>query len=311
MDDWAFQAARRLGGFLGGLRRHPGPANGFAASPAVPPLPRIGLALGGGFARGIAHAGVLKVFEQSGTPIHCIAGVSAGAIVAAAYASGATPSEIAQAGCAMRFTDVGRWRLGRLGLVGSERMHRFLERLLKVYRFDEMRIPLGVLATDLSTGESVPFSGSGSVFDPIRASCSYPGLFCPVYLDGRLLVDGAMSMEIPATLARQLGATHVISVHLPARGPGALPSNMFQVVNRCFQIMQVRSEEGWRKQTDLVIAPDVRGIDWDGFARGPQMIEAGEAAALAALPKINEWLGGALPAARAAGFIGGSLPQET
>jgi len=289
---WVVQASRRVGGFLGGLRQVPRAEEPAAAQPEV----RIGLALGGGFARGIAHAGVLRVLEQHHVPIYCITGVSAGAIVAAAYASGAGPEEIARAGCSMRFNDVGRWSLGRLGLVGSERMERFLEKLLKAYRFEDMRIPLGVLATDLSTGQPVAFSGSGSVFDPIRASCSYPGLFHPVRARGRLLVDGAMSMEIPAGLARQLGATHVVSVHLPARGPSAHPSNVFQVVNRCFQIMQSRSEDGWRRESDLVIAPDVRGVDWDAFGLGPRLLETGTAAALAALPKIQEWLAGRNPA---------------
>jgi NTE family protein len=269
----------------------------LAAWPAPESPVRIGLALGGGFARGIAHAGVLKVFERYHIPIHCITGVSAGSVVAAAYASGATPDEIARAGCAMRFGDIGRWSLGRLGLVGSERMNRFLQRLLKTYRFEEMRIPLGVLATDLCTGEPVPFAGTGSVFDPVRASCSFPGLFQPVRHRGQLLVDGGMSMGIPAALARQLGATHVISVPLPAADPCALPSNMFQVVNRCLRILQSRFEDSWRLETDLVIAPDVRGVDWRAFGRGPQLIEAGEAAALAALPEIQDWFRPLQPAA--------------
>jgi NTE family protein len=175
------------------------------ASPTPPePVspPRIGLALGGGFARGIAHAGVLEVFERHRVPIHCITGVSAGSIVAAAYASGAPPADIARAGCAMRFGDVARWSLCRMGFVVSERMQKFLSRLLRCYRFEEMAIPLGVLATDVATGESVCFRDSGDVFLPVRASCSYPGLFQPVRHDGRMLVDGAMSMEIPALLAR-------------------------------------------------------------------------------------------------------------
>ena len=251
---------------------------------------RIGLALGGGFARGIAHAGVLKVLEQHHIPIHCVTGISAGAIVAAAYASGATPGEIARAGCSMRFGNIGRLRLSRLGLAGSQRMNRFLERLLKTYRFEEMPIRLGVIATDLSSGEPVPFSGTGTVFDPIRASCAYPGLFEPVRHNGQLLVDGAMSMGIPAALARQLGATHVISVSLPAAVPSALPDNMFQVVSRCFQILQSRCESSWRSETDLEIAPDVRGVDWNAFGRGPQLVQAGEAAALASLPIIQAWL---------------------
>lgn len=262
--------------------------------PRVPP--RIGLALGGGFARGIAHAGVLQVFEDQGIPIHCITGVSAGSIAAAAYASGATPQEIAQAGCAMRFGDVARWSLCRMGFVVSERMKRFLERLLKSYRFEEMRIPLGVLATDLCTGQPVRFSGSGDVFLPIRASCSYPGLFQPVRYDGRLLVDGAMSMEIPAALARHLGATHVIAVHLPPPSGDRPPRNVFQVVNRCFQIMQTRTEDSWRRESDLVIAPDVGNIEWDGFTCGPEMLKAGEAAAMAALPQIRSWFPQEAPA---------------
>ena len=106
-----------------------------------------------------------------------------------------------------------------------------------------------------------------------------------------------MSTEIPAALARQLGATHVISVHLPTRGPGAQPSNVFQVVNRCFQILQSRTESSWRSETDLVIAPDVRGVDWDAFGCGPQLIEAGETAALAALPEIQDWFPQVQPAA--------------
>src|ERR1700740_2790945 len=142
--------------FFSALRRF---SHSQELSPPQAP-PKIGIALGGGFARGIAHAGILQVFERHNIPIHCIAGVSAGSIVAAAYASGATPAEIGRSGCAMRFGDVARWSLGRMGFVVSERMKRFLERLLKNYRFEEMRIPLGILATDVCNGESVSFSDS-------------------------------------------------------------------------------------------------------------------------------------------------------
>ena len=280
-------AARVVSKFLSALRA-PRPQ----ASPALldtTPRPKIGLALGGGFARGIAHAGVLDIFERNEIPIHCITGCSAGAIAAAAYASGATPGEIARAGCAMRFGDVARWSICRMGFVVSERMQRFLHRLLKVERFEEMRIPLGVIATDLCTGQPVRFRDSGDVVLPIRASCSYPGLFQPVRCNGRLLVDGAMSMEIPAALARHLGATHVISVHLPVQSEDKPPSNVFQVVNRCFQILQAQTEDTWRRESDLVITPDVSHIQWDGFNCGPEMVKAGEAAALAALPAIRAW----------------------
>jgi NTE family protein len=179
-----------------------------------------------------------------------------------------------------------------MGFVVSERMKKFLERLLKNYRFEEMRIPLGVVATDLASGIAVDFCNRGDVVVPIRASCSYPGLFQPVRHEGRLLVDGAISTEIPALLARQLGATHVISVHLPGQGPAVTPSNVFEVVNRCFQILQTRAEDGWRRSSDLVIVPDVRSMPWDAFGCGPDLVAVGEAATRAAIPKIQAWLAG-------------------
>jgi NTE family protein len=304
------KAAQHLRGVWAAVRRfsHPPVRLLTPTVPASPP--KIGLALGGGFARGIAHAGVLKIFEQAAVPIHCITGVSAGAIVAAAYASGATPSEIARAGCSMRFGDIGRWSPGWMGFAATERMKKFLERLLKNYRFEEMQLPLGILATDLATGQAVTFRDTGDVFVPIRASCAYPGLFQPVRSDGRLLVDGAMSMEIPARLARQLGATHVISVHLPVNGNGALPSNVFQVINRCFQIMQTRTEQSWRGESDLVIAPAVHAVQWDGFSCGPELLEAGETAARQALPAIQKWLPSVAPTRQPepAAIMPGSVP---
>jgi NTE family protein len=255
--------------------------------------PRIGLALGGGFARGIAHAGVLRVFERHGIPLHSITGVSAGSIVAAAFASGARADDIGLVGASMRFRDVARWSLCRMGFLGSERMKRFLEGLLKTYRFEDMRIPLGIVATDLCSGDAVAFRDTGEVILPIRASCSYPGLFRPMRSGERLLVDGAMSVEIPARLARELGATHVVSVHLPTPPCQRPPSDFIQVVRRCFQIMQGRSQSTWRYESDLVITPDLKSIDWNGFDAGPELVSAGEAAALAALPTIESWFSGA------------------
>jgi NTE family protein len=228
--------------------------------------------------------------QRENIPIHCIAGVSAGAIVAAAYASGTDIEDIAKVGCAMRFADVARWSICRLGLVGSERMSAFLKRLLKKFRFEDMTVPLGVLATDVGTGEPVLFWDKGDVILPIRASCSYPGLFQPIRHEGRLLVDGAMCVEVPATLAREMGATHVISVALPMQGPAIVPSNMLQVVNRCFQILQSRAEDSWRRHSDVIVTPDVKSVQWDGFQSGMEMIRAGEQATEAVLPQIKKWL---------------------
>ena len=282
------RAASRLRAFLSRFSRPPKPVTPVLTVPGLPP--KIGLALGGGFARGLAHIGVLKAFQRENIPIDFISGVSAGAIVAAAYASGTDLEEIAKVGCAMRFADVARWSICRLGLAGSDRMAIFLKRLLKKYNFEDMKVPLGVLATDLSTGQPVLFRDKGDVILPIRASCSYPGLFQPIRHEEHLLVDGAITMEVPAVLTRKLGATRVVSVCLPMQAPMVMPHNMFQVVNRCFQILQRRNEDSWRQHSDLVITPDVAGVEWDGFKSGRELIEAGDKAAAAMIPEIREWL---------------------
>lgn len=260
-------------------------------SPATAlPMPRIGLALGGGFARGIAHVGILRVLERENVPLHCITGVSAGAIVAAAYASGATTDEIAAVGTAMRFGDVAKWSLSKLGFAGSDRMVAFMQRLLKHMRFEDMRIPLGIVATDLRGGKPVSFRDTGEVTPAIRASCSYPGLYRPFEFEGRMYVDGAITVEVPAHLARQMGATHVIAACIPNQDEAFEPRNMFQVVSRCFQILMSFNEEEWRKESDVVLTPDVGAIPWDGFENAMHMIQAGEGAAEQALPRIREWL---------------------
>ena len=258
--------------------------------PQTPPVLRIGLALGGGFARGIAHVGVLRVLEREHIPLHCITGVSAGAIVAAAYASGATTDEIAAVGTAMRFGDVARWSLSRLGFAGSDRMVAFMARLLKKMRFEDMRIPLGIVATDLRAGKPVAFRNTGEITPAIRASCSYPGLYRPFVLDGRTYVDGAITIEVPTHLARMMGATHVIAACIPNQDEAFEPQNMFQVISRCFQILMSVNEDIWRKYSDVVVIPEVSAIPWDGFENAMNMIEAGEHATEQALPEIRKWM---------------------
>jgi NTE family protein len=247
------------------------------------------LALGGGFARGMAHIGVLRALERHRVPVDFIAGVSAGAVVAAAYASGTTPGEIEAIARSMRFKDVARWTINRLGLAQSDRMAVFLRRLLKVLRFENMRIPLVVVASDLGTGKPVIFRDSGDVVTAVRASCAYPGLFTPVRYAGRYLVDGMVSMEVPASPLRQMSATRVLSVALPS--PEVLdPTSMFSVVNRCFQILTRRTEREWRRCSNLVVSPEVAGVAWDSFGCCGQLIQAGEAAVDAAMPEIEKWL---------------------
>jgi NTE family protein len=190
----------------------------------------------------------------------------------------------------MRFGDIARWTICKMGFMRTERMNNFLARLLKKFRFEEMQIPLGIVATDLQSGAAIGFHESGDVVVPIRASCSYPGIFQPVLHDGRLLVDGGISCEVPAQIARAMGATHVIAVSIPMQAESMVPGNMFEVVNRCFQIIQHHRQETWRKFSDVVIEPAVSANGWNAFDNGLRMIEAGEAATRAALPLILKML---------------------
>lgn len=250
----------------------------------------IGVAFGGGFARGIAHVGVLRALEKHRVPISAVAGVSSGAIMAAAVASGASSHDIEQVALSMKFSDVARWTLNIAGLAGNDRMISFLARLLKVDRFERMRMPLAIVATDLILGKPVTFQGTGDVVLPIRASCAYPGLFSPIRYQGRLLVDGFVSMEVPAAPLLHMGADRVISVNIPNHD-GLDYGNMFSVVNRCFQVMSAHCESNWRRYSKLVITPPVADMSWDSFASAKRLIECGEKAAMAAMPAILKCLG--------------------
>jgi NTE family protein len=250
----------------------------------IPNGTRIGLALGGGFARAIAHAGVLRMFEREGIPIHAISGVSSGAIAAAAFASGCTSIEIETAARAMQFSSVESLMAFTMG--------DFLRGLLKMSNFEDMRIPLAIVASDLTAGAPVVFKDKGDVLMPIRASCAYPGLFPPVRYMDHCLVDGMVTMDVPAVPLRRMGATHVVSVMLPSPPEIIDPGNMQSVVRRSFQIMMERNGSHWRRASDVVITPEVK----DSFGDIREMIEAGERAAEAVLPQILKWLHSAVAA---------------
>src|SRR6266851_2689192 len=150
------------------------------------PRPGIGLALGGGFARGFAHLGVLQVLEQNHIPITHIAGTSVGSILGAAYASGAPLAHVIETCRALRFRDIARWRVSRLGLASNQRLENLIKRVFESRQFEELRIPLAVVATDLTSGDTVVFT-QGNLVDAIRASCAFPGLFEPVVIGTRCL----------------------------------------------------------------------------------------------------------------------------
>jgi NTE family protein len=253
-------------------------------------VPAIGLALGGGFARGIAHVGVLKVLEEEGIPVRMIAGTSVGALIGAAYCSGVTIAELEEVAYKVRFTTFARWTLSRYGFATNDRMVSFLARTLKVQTFEELRIPLGVTATDFNTGEGMVFT-SGSIIDPVRASCAYPGMFLPVEIRGRWLVDGMLSNPVPTRPLRAMGAERVLAVQLKGQwSKTTAPRHLFDVIGQSFAIAQDMMSSVWRSAADLVIEPDVAGFDYDDFKRAGELIRVGELAMRRVLPEVRKWL---------------------
>jgi len=253
-------------------------------------VPAIGLALGGGFARGIAHIGVLKVLEEEGIPVSVVTGTSVGALIGAAYCSGLSLEELEHVAHSVRFTTFARWTLSRYGFASNDRMVSFLARTLKVKTFEELRIPLGVSATDFNTGEGVVFH-SGPLIDPIRASCAYPGMFLPVEIRGRYLVDGMLSHPVPTRPLREMGAERVLAVHLKGTwSKGGAPRHLFDVIGQSFAIAQDAMSSLWRSAADLVIEPDVAGFAYDDFKRADDLMHVGEVAMREALPAVRKWL---------------------
>jgi NTE family protein len=251
----------------------------------------IGLALGGGFARGFAHLGVLQVLEQNQIPISHIAGTSVGSILGAAYASGAPLDRIIETCRALRFRDIARWRVSRLGLASNHRLASLIERVFDSREFEDLRIPLAVVATDLTSGEPVVFT-QGNLVDAIRASCAFPGLFEPVEIGTRCLADGGLVAPVPTHAARELGASVVIGVSVGMQdGHRGAPTNIFQVVSRAVNAAQKHQLEIWERYADLVLRPDVQSLAWDDFDRADEAIAAGAAAARRALPRIEKLLG--------------------
>jgi NTE family protein len=265
--------------------------NGLNESPAAPPArPGVGLALGGGFARGFAHLGVLQVLEQNEIPISHIAGTSVGSILGAAYASGAPLARIIATCRTLRFRDIARWRVSRLGLASNQRLGSLIERVFESRQFEDLRIPLAVVATDLTSGEPVVFT-HGHLVDAIRASCAFPGLFEPVQIGTRCLADGGLVAPVPTCAAREMGAATVIGVSVGMQdGHRGAPTNIFQVVSRAVSAAQKHQLEVWERHADLVLRPDVQSLAWDDFDRAEEAIEAGAVTARRALPRIQKLL---------------------
>jgi NTE family protein len=258
---------------------------------------KLGVALGGGFARGLVHIGVLKALEQAGIPVDFVAGTSVGSIIGACYCAGMSAAELEEVARAARFKDFARWTLSRYGFCSNDRITRFCARVLRVTTFEDLRIPLAVTATDFQTGEAVVFT-KGSLVAPIRASCAYPGMFHPVEIDGHSYIDGMLAYAVPTTPLRAMGAERVLGIYLSAHwAQNRAPRHMFEVIGQCFSIAQARMCELWKKDADLVIEPDVTGFSYDCFDRAKDLIALGEASVSEIVPQLRSLLNLPDPAA--------------
>ena len=253
--------------------------------------PTIGLALSGGAARGIAHVGVMRALTENNIPIDFIAGTSAGALVGGALASGMSLDQIEDLGRKIRWRDVGRATISRLGVQSNDRLEQYLRDHLPLTRFEDLPVPFAAVATELQSGAAVVMRDQGDVPFAIRASCAIPGWYVPVIDEqGRQLVDGGLVAVIPVSIARSFGADIVIAVDVNAAGATFLgsTSSVIGVVLQSMLVVQKTASHYQRSLADFVIQPQVGHIRWDEMGRAEELLAAGYKAGLEAAPEILE-----------------------
>ena len=251
--------------------------------------PTIGIALSGGAARGMAHVGVLRALTENNIPIDCVAGTSAGSLVGGAFATGMPLAEIEDLGRKMRWRDIGRMTMSRMGVQTNDRLEQYLRERLPVTRFEDLRIPFAAVATELQSGAAVILRDHGDVPFAIRASCTIPGWYVPVADEqGRQLVDGGLVAIIPSSVARSLGADIVIAVDVNAEGAKFIgsTSSVIGVVLQSMLVVQKTASHYQLSLSDYVIKPKVGHIRWDEMGRAEELMAAGYQAGLESVPEI-------------------------
>src|SRR5215211_6212313 len=253
--------------------------------------PTLGLALSGGAARGMAHVGVLRALLENNIRIDCVAGTSAGSMVGGAFASGMSVDEIAEFGRSLRWRDIGRVTMSRLGVQSNERLEQYLRARMPVAKFEELRMPFAAVATELKTGAAVVMRDRGDVPFAIRASCAIPGWYVPVMDEkGRQLVDGGLVAVVPVSVTRSLGADIVIAVDVNREGAKFLgpTSSVLGVLLQSMLVVQKTASSYQLQMSDLVISPKVGHIRWDEMGRAEELMELGYAAGLESIPRVRE-----------------------
>lgn len=276
--------------------RPPAPTTSAPPVVAAKPAPKLGLALGGGAARGFAHVGVLQVLEEAGLKPDFVAGTSAGSLVAALHASGRNGAQLQALAMAMDEAAFADWTLPvfNRGMLRGEALARYVNQQVGHKLIEQLPVPLGILATDLATGQGVLFR-RGDVGTAVRASSAVPAVFQPVRIGQREYVDGGLVAPVPVSYARQMGAQRVIAVDISTPPEGGATGDLMRVLLQTFSIMGRSINHFELREADVVLRPRLNGVSSADFAARSRAIQAGREAATAALPEIRRRL--AAPAA--------------
>jgi NTE family protein len=268
------------------------------APPAAPVHLKIGLALGGGAAKGFAHIGVIKMLEASGIHPDVVSGTSAGSVVGALYASGMDPFQLQERAFGLDESSIRDVRLFSGGLVQGQALQDYVNRLVEHHPIEQLRLPFAAVATRLEDGQRTVFV-RGNTGQAVRASSSVPGVFEPVEIRGKHYVDGGVVSPVPVDAARQLGADFVIAVDISSAPSGSNPQGLVNIVGQSISIMGRQLGRQEMARADVVIRPALGNIGSTDFEQKDQAMLEGERAALAAIPLIRARLA-AMSAARGA-----------
>jgi NTE family protein len=266
----------------------------IAAEPVVPlKVLHLGLALGSGAARGFAHVGVIQVLEEAGIQPDLVVGTSAGSLVAALYASGKNSTQLRRVAETMEEAEITDWMMPILnrGALRGEALARYVNTQVGGRLIEQMKIPLGIVATDLHNGEPMLFR-RGNTGSAVRASSAVPAVFQPVKIGTREYVDGGLVSPVPVRQAREMGANVVIAVDISTDPEGSPASDTFQILMQTFNIMGKSLNTVLLKDADVVVRPALMGVKSADFAARRKSIEAGREAMLKAMPKLKEVLSG-------------------
>jgi NTE family protein len=250
--------------------------------------PKIGLALGGGAARGFAHVGVIQVLEEAGIRPAMVTGTSAGSLVAAIYASGKNGTALQQVAETMDEATFADWMLPifNRGFLRGDALAKYVSQQVGGRKIEDMPLPLGIVATDLNSGLGVLFQ-RGDTATAVRASSAIPAIFPPVKILGREYVDGGLVSPVPVRYARQMGADLVIAVDISSAPEVNAPSDTLQILMQTFTIMGKSINSLELRDADVVVRPALNSVSSADFGSRRRAIEAGRQAMLSAMPQLR------------------------